>query len=83
MADWGILRTRHVLSTCRIKGELQLAELLSDPIITMRAASAGVTQDELRTLCERTAEHLRTKGQPEGSSSVEIKRHYSRDKSRL
>ena len=61
-SDCVILRTAHVLSTCRIKGEPQLAELLSEPIIKMRAASAGVTEDELRTLCERTAEHLKTKG---------------------
>ncbi len=62
--DGVMLRTRHVLSTCLIKGEPLLSEVLSDPIIKLRAASAGVTEGELRALCQRTAESLKAKGQP-------------------
>ncbi len=51
LEDPAILRTQHVLSTCLIKGEPKLEEVLSDPIVLLRARSAGLSPEALRCLC--------------------------------
>jgi hypothetical protein len=59
LADRAILRTRHVLSTCMIKGEPSFEEMLSDPIVLVRAKCAGLSPQALRALCISTRELLK------------------------
>ena len=56
--DRAILRTQRVLSTCLIKGEPPLEEVLSDPIVLLRAQRAGLTKEGLRALCDSSRERL-------------------------
>ena len=53
-----ILPTHQVLSSCFIKGEPPLEEVLSEPIVLLTARSAGLSAQELRELCERARERL-------------------------
>lgn len=41
-----------------IRGEPKLEELLSEPIVLLRAKSAGLSADELRALCQRARVRL-------------------------
>jgi hypothetical protein len=59
LKDPAILRTQHVLSTCMIKGEPMLEEVLSEPIVLLRARSAGLSPDALRRLCHEVRQGLR------------------------
>lgn len=59
LTDRAILRTGHVLSTCMIKGEPLLEEMLSDPIVLIRARCAGLSAEALRALCISTREILK------------------------
>lgn len=66
LEDRAILRTQHVLSTCLIKGEPKLEEVLSEPIVLLRARSAGLSPDALRRLCQKVRQELygRSRAQP-------------------
>jgi hypothetical protein len=41
-----------------IKGEPKLEELLSEPMVLMRAKSAGMSAEQLRDLCQRMKARL-------------------------
>jgi hypothetical protein len=53
-----ILPTHQVLSSCFIKGESTLDEVLTDPLMQLMARSAGLSLQDLRELFERARQRL-------------------------
>lgn len=60
------LPTHRVLSACLVMGEPRLPEILAEPIVLLRMKAAGVTAQEVRTLCGQVRERLEA-GRPAGN----------------
>ncbi len=66
-----VLPTHRVLSACLVMGEPRLEEILAEPIVLLRMRSAGVTVEEVRTLCEHARDKLSAALTEAGSLTAE------------
>ena len=57
-----------ILSTHRgsgmLKGEPKLEEVLSEPIVLLRARRAGLSEQALRALCQKVRQRLKAASKP-------------------